>query len=247
MTGVDIALDRVVRQFQLGQEETIDAVNDVTLVIPAGTAVALTGPSGSGKSTLLHLIGALDAADSGRIVVGDQELTAMRERDLSRYRRGVGFVFQRYNLLPALTLLDNVIAPVLPYRTHFDKVSRARELLAAVGLGDREKSLPSRLSGGQQQRVAIARALIGQPRLLLADEPTGNLDSRTGGDIIRLLLGLKSDRGMTIVVATHDPVVASRCDRVIRLRDGRITDDNAVDADTEGPALLERVRGQIPN
>ncbi|HEX8511172.1 MAG TPA: ATP-binding cassette domain-containing protein, partial [Propionibacteriaceae bacterium] len=135
-----------------------------------------------------------------------------------------------YNLLPALTALDNVLAPVLPHRTPYDKHARAAELLAAVGLAGREKSLPSRLSGGQQQRVAIARALINTPRLLLADEPTGNLDSSTGTDILRLLLDLRDQHGMTIMLATHDPAIAGRADRLIRMRDGAILDDTTMSA-----------------
>jgi putative ABC transport system ATP-binding protein len=137
----------------------------------------------------------------------------------------VGFVFQRYNLLPALTVLDNVMAPVLPYRVEFDKEARARDLLASMGLQGREDALPSRLSGGEQQRVAIARALITDPPLVLADEPTGNLDTRTGAGIIDLLLDLRARAGVTVLIATHDPRVASRCDRVVGLSDGRVVSD----------------------
>ena len=150
---------------------------------------------------------------------------ALSRRELAEHRRGVGFVFQRFNLLPALTVIDNVAAPVLPYRVPFDKHARARELLAAVGLEERATSLPSRLSGGQQQRVAIARALINRPPIVLADEPTGNLDSATGAEIVDLLLRLRADHGMTILLATHDSAVAARCDRVVRLKDGRVADD----------------------
>ena len=134
-------------------------------------------------------------------------------------------MFQRFHLLPALSVLDNVAAPVLPYRTPFDKLRRARELLEAVGLGERGSSFPSRLSGGEQQRVAIARALINEPGLVLADEPTGNLDSSTGAEIMDLLVGLRRDRGLTVIVATHDPVVAARGNRIVRLRDGRVAED----------------------
>ncbi|HEX2240429.1 MAG TPA: ATP-binding cassette domain-containing protein, partial [Actinomycetota bacterium] len=148
--------------------------------------------------------------------------------------------FQRFHLLPALTVLDNVVAPLLPYRTQFDKFAKAGELLAATGLGDRSGSLPSRLSGGQAQRVAIARALINDPGLLLADEPTGNLDSTTGAEILELLLQLRDDRGMTVVVATHDPVVASRCDRIVRLRDGKVVEDIEVEQ-SDGDDLLSRI------
>jgi putative ABC transport system ATP-binding protein len=137
----------------------------------------------------------------------------------------VGFVFQRYNLLPALTALDNVIAPVLPYRTGWNKRDRARELLAAVGLAGREQSLPSRMSGGEQQRVAVARALVNSPSLLLADEPTGNLDSANAAEILALVARLRKERGMTVLLASHDLQVAARTERLIRLRDGAVTDD----------------------
>ncbi|GAA4937114.1 ABC transporter ATP-binding protein [Actinoplanes utahensis] len=196
------------------------AVAGVGAEIERGTSVALTGPSGSGKSTLLHLIGAIERLDAGSIVVGGREIGGLSGKELAAYRRTVGFVFQRFHLLPALTALDNVIAPVLPFRTAFDKRQRALELLDLVGLKDRAGALPSQLSGGQQQRVAIARALVNDPPLLLADEPTGNLDSRTGESIVDLLLSLRDDRGATVVVATHDPGLAERCDGSLRLRDG---------------------------
>jgi putative ABC transport system ATP-binding protein len=167
----------------------------------------------------------VDSADGGTITVDDREVTALRGDVLAEHRRHVGFVFQRFNLLGALTARDNVLAPVVPFKTDFDRVARADALLEAVGLGGRERSLPSRMSGGQQQRVAIARALIWEPGLLLADEPTGNLDSRTGAAILGLLLDLRAQRGTTILLATHDPVVAARCDRLVRLQDGHVTDD----------------------
>jgi putative ABC transport system ATP-binding protein len=236
-----VRLRDVVRRYPVDGGEAIVALDGVTLDIAEGAAVALAGPSGSGKSTLLHLVGALDRADAGTVEVGDRELGALGRRELASYRRGVGFVFQRFNLLPALTVIDNVLAPVLPYRVDFDKEARARELLAAVGLSGRETSLPSRLSGGQQQRVAIARALINHPKLLLADEPTGNLDSRTGEEIVDLLLELRARHGTTIVLATHDSQVAARCDRVVRLRDGRVVDD----VDVRDAADVEATMGRL--
>ena len=166
----------------------------------------------------------MDTPDAGSVIVGGSEVTALSRGQQAAYRRTIGFVFQRFHLLPALSVRDNVAAPVLPYRTPYDKFARADELLNAVGLGDRGNSLPSRLSGGEQQRVAIARALINAPGLLLADEPTGNLDSVTGTGIVGLILDLRRDREMTVLVATHDPLVAGRCDRVIRLRDGRVVE-----------------------
>lgn len=187
--------------------------------------VAITGASGSGKSTLLHLIGAIDRPDGGTISVDGTDVTKIRRLRFAEYRRSIGFVFQRYQLLPALTALDNVIAPMLPIRVDFRKAERARKLLAAVGLEGREGALPAQLSGGQQQRVAIARALIGRPRLMLADEPTGNLDSTTGAEILELLGRLQVAYGMTMLIATHDQDVAVRADRVVRLRDGSVIED----------------------
>jgi putative ABC transport system ATP-binding protein len=204
---------------------TVTAADRISLSIGAGSCVALTGASGSGKSTLLHLIGAMERPDEGTIVSGDVTVTGLRGARFAAYRRTVGFVFQRYNLLPTLTALGNVLAPVLPYRTDWDKSARARQLLAAVGLAGREDSLPSRMSGGEQQRVAIARALINSPSLLLADEPTGNVDSHNAAGILDLLGELRAERPMTVILATHDPHVAARCERLIRLRDGAVIDD----------------------
>jgi putative ABC transport system ATP-binding protein len=237
----DIVLEGVRRRFSVDGEQPIVALDGVSLEIGEGSAVALSGPSGSGKSTLLHIVGALDRPDEGTVTVGGRRLPGMSRRELVAHRRHVGFVFQSFNLLPALTVIDNVMAPVLPYRVDFDKESRARELLAAVGLQGRETSLPSRLSGGQRQRVAVARALINAPRILLADEPTGNLDSRTGGGIVELLLDLRAERAMTILLATHDSQVAARCDRVVRLVDGRVSED----VDVRGTADVEAARGRL--
>src|SRR5580692_2681835 len=223
-----IELRGVSKRYGTGDAQPVTAAADVSFTLQPGALVALTGASGSGKSTLLHLIGAIDRPDSGTIISGGTEVTALRGGALAAYRRTVGFVFQRYNLLPALTALDNVIAPVLPYRTGWDKPERARQLLDAVGLGGRERSLPSRMSGGEQQRVAIARALINTPDLLLADEPTGNLDSHTATAIIGLLTEtreMRHDHPMTVIIATHDPQIAARCERMIRLQDGAIVDD----------------------
>lgn len=238
--GARIELQGVSKRYALGGA-SISALENVTLSVPPGTVVAVTGPSGSGKSTLLHVVGAMDSADEGEIVVGGHHVTKLNRKSQAAYRRKIGFVFQRFHLLPALTALDNVAAPVLPYRTPYDKFARAADLLAAVGLAGREDSLPSRLSGGQQQRVAIARALINDPMLLLADEPTGNVDSGTAAELMELLLELRRQRGMTLIVATHDTVIASRCDRVVRLLDGRVLDDVPVARAIEPEAVLERI------
>lgn len=226
------------RRYRIDERQTITALDGIDLEVARASVVALWGPSGSGKSTLLQLIGGLDRPDAGEIRVSDQVLGDLSGRQLAAYRRHVGFVFQRYNLLPALTVLDNVMAPVLPYKVDFDKQARARELLAMVGLNAREEALPSRLSGGQQQRVAIARALINRPPLVLADEPTGNLDTRTGSGIIDLLLQLRERWHVTIVIATHDPRVAARCDRVVGLSDGRIVSDVDAGDDEDLASLL---------
>jgi putative ABC transport system ATP-binding protein len=239
--GASVELEGVGKRYRIGDTEIV-ALDDVSLHVPAGAVVGITGPSGSGKSTLLHVTGAMDDADEGRIVVDGFEVTALDRKAKVDYRRKIGFVFQRFHLLPALTAQDNVAAPVLPRRKlPFDKFEKAKELLAAVGLEGREDSLPSRLSGGQQQRVAIARALINDPILLLADEPTGNVDSTTAVEIMEVLLRLREERGMTIVVATHDPLIASRCDRVVRLLDGRVLDEVDVVPGEEPEAVLERI------
>jgi putative ABC transport system ATP-binding protein len=223
--SASIELRHVSKHYGIGKAQRVAAADDVNLIIEAGAFITLSGASGSGKSTLLHLIGAVERPDSGTIMSGGTDVTALRGAALAAYRRTVGFVFQRYNLLPALTALDNVIAPVLPYRTGFNKKVRGGELLAAVGLAGREQSMPSRMSGGEQQRVAIARALINSPSLLLADEPTGNLDSQNAADVITLIAGLRQQYQMTIVLASHDPQIAARSDRVVRLRDGAVVDD----------------------
>ena len=238
--GAAVRLQSVSKTYRTGAGLPVQALANVSLDIPAGQTIAVTGPSGSGKSTLLHLAGAMDEADVGTVSVGGRDLGALSSAQRAVYRRGIGFVFQRFHLLPALTACDNVAAPVLPFRTGYDKRARARELLAAVGLEGREHDLPAKLSGGQQQRVAVARALIGDPQLLLADEPTGNLDSATGREVLDLLFTLHRDRGLTLVLATHDQAVAARCDRVIELRDGKLTADNGLaakppDADPAAP------------
>jgi putative ABC transport system ATP-binding protein len=240
MNGFRVDLDGVWRRFE-SAGQTVTALADLSLSLESGAIVAVTGPSGSGKSTLLHVVGAMDRADEGRIEVGDFVVSELDRRTQVAYRRRIGFVFQRFHLLPALTSLDNVAAPVLPQRVAFDKHERARELLAAVGLAGREHELPTRLSGGEQQRVAIARALVNDPGLLLADEPTGNLDSETAAEIVQLLLDLRAERGMTILVATHNVQVAARCDRVVRLQDGRLLDDVEVPRTEPPEELLERI------
>lgn len=221
-TGVAVQLRALSRSFVSRGAATVHALSDVDLDLPANSVTAVVGPSGSGKSTLLYVLGALLAPDSGEVAVGETAVQRLTGRSAVEYRRNIGFVFQRFHLLPALSAVENVISPVLPYRTRYDKRERALELLAAVDLADRATSLPAQLSGGQQQRVGVARALMNRPRLLLADEPTGNLDSANGTALLDLLLELRDQFGMTIVIATHDTAIAARCDRQVTMNDGRI-------------------------
>lgn len=216
-----VVLEDVCKTFATLDTDVV-AADHISLEIARGTSTALTGPSGSGKSTLLHLIGALDFPDSGSITVDGQTITTLSRKQLPAYRRSIGIVFQRFNLLPALTVLDNVMSPLMPSKTDFHVETRARELLDAVGLGGRENTLATRLSGGQQQRVAIARALMNDPHLILADEPTGNLDSNVGADIADLLFDLVTTRGVTLLIATHDPDLAARCAHRVHIRDGKL-------------------------
>jgi putative ABC transport system ATP-binding protein len=233
MTGAAVALESVSKHYRLGDGSLLTAADQVSLTIEAGTRVGLLGASGSGKSTLLHLIGAIDRPDSGRIRVGDIDITALPERKLADYRAGIGFVFQQFHLVPGLTLLDNVFAPLAGRAFDGDRRARARELLDAVGLAGRERALPAQLSGGQQQRVAIARALVAHPSLLLADEPTGNLDSATAAEILDLLTRLQAEIGTTVILATHDIAVATSCELVYRVSDGVVDEDVPVDLGDE--------------
>ena len=220
-----IALDRVTRQFA-GKRDVI-ALADVTLSIPRGEMVSIIGPSGSGKSTLLNLIGGLDRPTSGDVFVDCAALGGLTDDELTRVRRDkIGFIFQFFNLLPTLTSLENVGLPLhlrgWPRRKVDD---RARELLDLVQLAHRLHHLPDELSGGERQRVAIARALSIYPPILLADEPTGNLDTHTGEEILSLIRDLHARLGSTVVIVTHDMNVANSCERTIALRDGRLVQD----------------------
>jgi len=201
---------------------------NISLDVPARQFLAIAGPSGSGKSTLLGLIAGLDRPTAGSIRVGGVEITRLGEDDLTRFRRDtIGYVFQSYHLIPTLTAVENVAVP-MELGGEPDALGRARALLGEVGLGDRAHHYPVQLSGGEQQRVAVARAICRRPRLLLADEPTGNLDSATGKQIIELLLALNRNLGSTFVLVTHDPALAAHADRVVTLRDGAIASDEAV-------------------
>ncbi len=221
--GVGVRLEGVSKTYRFGDGSALTAADDITLTIEAGRFTAVVGASGSGKSTLLHLIGAIDRPEKGTITVGQQQITTLNRRQLTDYRAGIGFVFQQFHLLPALTVTDNVLAPLVARKTSYDRHQRAAEPIEAVGLKGREPAVPSQLSGGQQQRVAIARALIANPAVVLADEPTGNLDSHTSAEILDLLVGLQRDHATTLIMATHDQQVAATADTTIHINDGRLT------------------------
>jgi putative ABC transport system ATP-binding protein len=203
----------------------LTVLRDVSFTIPQGAIVAIVGPSGSGKTTLLGLLAGLDAPTRGSVLLDGDDLTAMTEDQRARLRgEKVGFIFQSFQLIPTLTALENVTVP-LELRGERGAAARARELLGRVGLGDRLDHFPTQLSGGEQQRVAIARAFANRPRILFADEPTGNLDGATGARIVRLLEELNSESGTTIVLVTHDMALAERAQRMIRLADGVVVED----------------------
>ena len=207
-----------------GNAGRVDILHDVSLDVAAGETLGLVGPSGSGKSSLLMLMGGLEQATSGSIAALGQELTTMSEDQLALFRRDhMGVVFQSFHLIPTMTALENVATP-LELAGARDAFDRAAAELRAVGLADRMNHYPSQMSGGEQQRVALARASAPRPRLLLADEPTGNLDETNGQAIIDLLFDLRDRHGATLIMVTHSHELASRCDRVVRLRDGRIDD-----------------------
>ena len=214
---------QLIKQYRMGNL-SVDALQGVDLSIQAEEFVAIMGPSGSGKSTLLHLMGGLDAPTSGEVILAGKPLSRLSDNELTRIRRlKVGFVFQFYNLIPTLTAAENIALPLLIDGAPIGRYrERLEELLRLVGLSDRAQHKPDQLSGGQQQRVAIARAFINQPEIVLADEPTGNLDTRSGSAILELLQRSRAELGATIVMVTHDPRAASYAQRVIFLRDGKI-------------------------
>ena len=219
-----VSVRDVRRDFPLGVER-VHALQGVTLDVGAGDYVAIVGPSGSGKSTLLNLIGVIDQPTSGTVSIAGRRVDAMSDREATSFRlRNIGFVFQRFYLMPILSALENVSLPMAEARVGpAERRERAARLLEYVGLGNRAKHRPSELSGGEQQRVAIARALANEPALLLADEPTGELDAKTGAEIISLFQQLNSD-GTTIVVVTHDEDLADAACRKVHMRDGRVVD-----------------------
>src|SRR4051812_25113388 len=213
----------VVKEYGEGSTQ-VRALRGVDVSVGRGEFVAIMGPSGSGKSTLLHILGALEAPTGGLVAVGGNRYDGLDDKRLTSFRRDhIGFVFQFFNLLGSLTAIENVMVPALISGRREDALlERAHELLSRFGLGERADHLPSELSGGEQQRVSIARALLLEPELILADEPTGNLDTRSGREVLQLLRELNQSEGRTVVMVTHDPAAAAVADRVIFLRDGRI-------------------------
>jgi putative ABC transport system ATP-binding protein len=219
-----LEFQEVTKFYRMGTE-TIRALDGVSLAVQHGESVALVGASGSGKSTLLNILGCLDLPTSGRYLFAGQDVTDLSQSELARIRgRRIGFVFQTFELLPRASALKNVQLPLVYSRTP-QRNQRAMEALTRVGLADRARHRPNELSGGQRQRVAIARALVQRPDILLADEPTGNLDSRTGAEILDLFVAL-NEAGQTILIVTHDPKVAGRCRRIVELADGKIVADH---------------------
>ncbi len=218
-----VELQNVAKQYVMG-ETTVRALRGLDLNINSGEFVGIVGPSGSGKSTLMHIIGALDIPDQGSVLLDGRDISEYDEDELADLRGNkVGFVFQTFNLIHTLSSLDNVALPLTFHGVErTQREERAAELLEMVGLGDRLDHKPAELSGGEQQRVSIARALINDPDILLADEPTGNLDSETGKDIMELIKGLNKNRGMTTVVVTHNPRDAEYADRIVNMIDGTI-------------------------
>jgi len=224
-TETIIQLKNIKRTYKLG-DEVLNALDDVSFSVTKGEFMAITGPSGSGKSTLANVIGGLDTPNSGTVLIDGQDISQVRDSKLSGYRNEhIGFVFQSFNLQGHETALENVMMPmVFAHKKRKDRRARAKECLEAVGLGDRLKHKPSQLSGGQRQRVAIARALANNPSIIIADEPTGNLDSAKGLEIITLLKKLNKEQGITLLIITHDMSVAKLAGRVIEIHDGHLTE-----------------------
>ncbi len=220
-----IELIDVVKKYKIGIHEVI-ALNGVSLKIEEGEFVAIMGPSGSGKSTLLYLIGCLDKPTSGKVLIDGMDTSKLSDRELTELRRNkIGFIFQQYYLIPTLTALENVELPMVFKGLPKDRRQRrAEKLLELVGLGKKKDRKPNELSGGEQQRVAIARALANEPSILLCDEPTGNLDTKSGRIVMDIIKRLNVEQGVTVVLVTHDPSLSDYADRVIRIRDGRIVD-----------------------
>jgi putative ABC transport system ATP-binding protein len=219
-----IRVEHVWKEYLMG-ETLFQALKDVSVRIDLGELVGLVGPSGSGKSTLMHIIGLLDQPTRGKIYINGKDIAFLNDDKISLLRSEfVGFVFQQFNLINKLTILENILLPTIYVRKklEYDPVEKARYLMKRFNLDGKEKSYPNKISGGQQQRVAIARALIMNPKLILADEPTGNLDSKSGEEILKLLKELNNEEKITIVIVTHDPLIAKQAKRIIQIKDGQV-------------------------
>ncbi|MCG0278357.1 MAG: ABC transporter ATP-binding protein [Thermanaeromonas sp.] len=242
-----IQVEGLTKIYKQGENHGVVALRDVSFTINRGEMVAIMGPSGSGKSTLMHILGCLDKPDKGRYVLAGKDVTSLDTFELASIRnRYIGFVFQNFNLLGRATALENVALPLVYARVgRRERERRARKILQTLGLAGREHHLPNQLSGGQQQRVAIGRALINNPELLLADEPTGQLDSKASADIMYLLQTLHRERGLTIVIVTHEPDIAYHCQRILRLRDGRLVADEKVDEPRIAEPSVDILQGQV--
>lgn len=242
LTEAMIVTEGLTKVYSDGAE--VRALDEVDLSVERGEFVAVMGPSGSGKSTLLNLLGTLDAPTAGRVVVDGVDVSTLRGDALADFRRAeIGFIFQLFNLVPILSALENVMLPLIPYRRQckFDLETRARELLDAVGLAERAHHLPAQLSGGEQQRVAIARALVNGPEVMLVDEPTGNLDTRAGDEVMELLRQVCDERRHTVVLVTHSPRVAAFADQVYFLKDGVIVDQSCLGGERSLEAIWARL------
>ena len=223
MAEIVVHLDNVVKTYSMGESE-VHALRGISFLIEQGEFLSIMGPSGSGKSTCMNMIGCLDRPTSGIVEINGKETAKMTEKELAVLRnQTVGFVFQQYHLIPSMNVLENVMLPLkYAHVEHSERVERAEEALEAVGLGDRLKHRPHELSGGQKQRVAIARAMITQPKILLADEPTGALDSTTGKQVMELFKKINQEQGTTIIIVTHDPRIGESTKRCIKILDGQI-------------------------
>ena len=234
-----IELQDITKIYRMGNVE-VPALQGVTLTINPGEMVSIIGASGSGKSTLMNILGCLDVPTSGKYLLEGEDVVRLGENRLAEIRnRKIGFVFQTYNLLPRLSALDNVELPLL-YGNSKDRRRRALEALERVGLGDRTRHKPTELSGGQQQRVGIARALVKNPALMLADEPTGNLDSESSRDIVGILQELNRDQGLTVIIITHEPDIAAATQRVVAMRDGFLVEDRRTAGNSAQPVIGQR-------
>jgi putative ABC transport system ATP-binding protein len=237
-----IRLERVHKIYKMGEVE-VHALHGVSLAVNRGEFLAIMGPSGSGKSTMMNILGCLDKPTRGRYLLEGKDVSTLSKSELADIRnRRIGFVFQAFNLVPRTSALENVELPLiyagLPAK---ERLRRARAALEAVGLADKEKSLPSQLSGGQQQRVAIARALVNDPSIILADEPTGNLDSRTSVEVMEIFQRLNRERNLTIIIVTHEQDIALYTNRIVLFRDGRIRQDLKVENPRDARAALEQM------